>query len=112
MPAPATRGAILDGHQSVAQRRQRAGALAVRPLRRDITDQQTKEAGDKRGEDFLVELGQIEQRCQREEKGCQASGARQHCVADFLGSCCGHWVRCASGGRKFSAYTLAVMNRG
>ena len=77
------------------QRGERAGAFAVGPFRSDVADQQAEGAGDQRRQDLLVELGDVEQRGQRKEKGREAGGARQDRVADLLGRACFHLV-CAS----------------
>ena len=90
--------AVLDGQQPLAERGERAGAFAVRPLGGDIADQQAESAGDKRGEDLLIEFGQVKQRGQREEEGRSPGGARQDRVADLLGRACGHRAWCASRG--------------
>ena len=50
--------AVLDGKQPVAKRGQRAGALAVGALRRDVADQQAEHAGNERRDDLLIELGE------------------------------------------------------
>ena len=92
--AAATLG--LDREQALAERRQGPGAFAVGPFGSDIADQQGKGSGGQRGEDLLVERGQVKQRAQREEKGRSAGGTRQDRVADLLGRACFHrFVRLA-----------------
>ena len=54
--------AVLDREQAVAKRGQGARALAVGALGGDVADQQAEDAGDERGDDLLVELGDVEQR--------------------------------------------------
>ena len=82
--------AVLDRQQPIAQRGERPGAFAVGPLRGDVADQQAERAGGQRGQDLLVELGEVEQRAQREDEGGEASGTRQDRVADLLGRACFH----------------------
>ena len=82
--------AILDCKQPLAERGECAGAFAVRPFGGDVADQQAKHAGDERGDDLLIEFGQVEKRGQREQKRRESSGTRQDRVADLLGRACGH----------------------
>src|SRR5439155_10459839 len=66
-----------------------------RPLRRDVADEQAEGAGADRGDDLLVELGQIEERTQRKKEGRETGATRQDRVADLLGRACFHFLWCA-----------------
>ena len=66
------------------KRGQRAGAFAVGPLRGDVADQKAEGAGDQRGDDLLVELGDEQEGDQRKQEGGKARCARQDRVADLL----------------------------
>ena len=76
--------AVLDRHQPVAKRGQRAGAFAVGPLRGDVADQKAEDAGHQRRDDLLVELGDEQEGDQRKQEGGKARCARQDRVADLL----------------------------
>ncbi len=90
--------AVLHRHQPVAEGRKRPRAFAVRPLRRDVADQQAEDARGERRDDLLVELGDVEQRGQREDERRQAGSTRQDRVADFLRRLCLHRVSAAPEG--------------
>ena len=79
--------AVLDREQAIAERIERPRAFAVGPFGGDVADQQAEGAGDQRGEDLLVELGQIEQRGQRKDERRKARRARQDRVAESSGQC-------------------------
>ena len=91
-----TRSPSSTASKPVAKRGQRAGAFAVGPLGGDVADQQAEGAGGERGEDLLVEFGEVEERGQREQERRKAGGARQDRVADLLGRACFHSAWCAS----------------
>ena len=78
------RSPLLDREQPVAKRGQGAGAFAVRPFGGDVADQQAEGAGDDRGQDLLVEFGDVEECRQRKDERRKAGRARKDGVADLL----------------------------
>ena len=77
--------AILHGHQSFTKGGKRPGALAIRPFRRDVADQQAESARDDRCHDLVIEIREVEEGADREDERGQASRARKHGVTDLLG---------------------------
>jgi hypothetical protein len=67
--------AVLYCKKPLAQRRERPCTFAVWSLGRDVAHKKTEGAGHQRGDDFLVDLRQIDERAQRKEKRSNARGA-------------------------------------
>ena len=76
--------AVLHREQAITERRERSGVFAVGAFRGDVADQQAEGAGDDRGDDLLVEFGDIKEGDNREEERRGSGHARQERVADFL----------------------------
>jgi hypothetical protein len=68
--------ALLDREQAIAQRRQRSRALAIGPFGRDVANQQAEGPGGDRRNDLLVELGDGEERGERENERGKAGNTR------------------------------------
>src|SRR6476469_7463794 len=63
---------VLYREQAFAERRQGPSTFAVGTLGGDVADKEGGGAGNQRGQDLMVELRQVEERGEREQKGGEA----------------------------------------
>jgi hypothetical protein len=76
--------ALLYCQQPIAKRGKGASTFAVRAFRRDVADQQAECTGNDRGDDLLVEAGNVDKCGEGKQERGNASRARKQGVANLL----------------------------